>query len=148
MKVILTKDIKGKGKKGQLVEVSDGYGRNYLLPRGLAQEATKSNINVMEGKASSAEFHQQQELENARALAEKLKDVTVTLTVKAGVNGKLFGSITAMDVSEALKMQHHIKIDKKKINLKEGIKTLGERDVTVKVYPGVTASFKVNVVGE
>ena len=146
MKVILTKDIKGQGKKGHMVEVSDGYARNYLLPRGLAQEATKSNINVMEGKASSAEFHKQQELDAAKATAEQLKDVTVTIKAKAGANGKLFGSITAMDVAEELKMQHHIKLDKKKFDLKDGIKTLGTKEVTVKIHAGVTGTFKVNVI--
>lgn len=148
MKVILTQDVKGQGKKGQMIEVSDGYGRNYLLPRGLAQEATKSNINVMEGKAASAEFHKQKELEEARDLADKIKEITVILKAKAGANGKLFGSITSMDVAEALKFQHHIKIDKKKFDLKEGIKTLGIKEVDVKIYTGVSAKLKVEVVSE
>ncbi len=145
MKVILLKDVKGQGKKGQMVEVSDGYGRNYLLPRGLAQEATKSNINVMEGKAQSAEFHRQQELDEAKALAEKLNDVTVVIEAKAGANGKLFGSITAMDVSEALKNQHHIKLDKKKFDLGDGIKSLGTKQVSVKIHTGVVGKFNVEV---
>ncbi len=148
LKVILTQDVKGQGKKGQMIEVSDGYGRNYLLPRGLAQEATKSNINVMEGKAASAEFHRQKELEEAQALAEKMKEITVVLKAKAGANGKLFGSITSMDVAEALKFQHHIKIDKKKFDLKDGIKTLGVKEVDIKIYTGVSAKLKVEVVSE
>lgn len=148
LKVILNQDIKGQGKKGQLIEVSDGYGRNYLLPRGLAQEATKSNINVMEGKASSAEFHKQKELEEARELAERMKELTVSIKAKAGANGKLFGSITSMDVSDALKFQHHIKIDKKKFDLKDGIKTLGIKEVDVKIHTGVTAKLKVEVTAE
>ncbi len=146
MKVILNQDIKGQGKKGQMVEVSEGYGRNYLLPRGLAKEATKSNINVMEGQAASAEFHKQQELEAAQKIAEDMKEIKVTLTAKAGDNGKLFGSVTSKDVAEALKMQHHIKIDKKKFVLPDGIKTLGTTIVDVKIYPGVVGKLSVNIV--
>ena len=111
MKVILTQDVKGQGKKGQLVEVSDGYGRNFLLPRGLAKEANNTNINIMEGQAASAEYKRQQEVEHAQALVKELKELTVDLKAKAGENGKLFGSITSKDVAEALTMQHHIKLD-------------------------------------
>ncbi len=145
MKVILNQDVKGKGKKGQLVEVSDGYARNFLLPKGLAKEATKSNINVMEGQAASVEYHRQKELEAAQETAEKIKELKVVLTAKAGENGKLFGSITAKDVAEALTMQHHIKIDKKKFVLPDGIKTLGVTCVDIKVYPGVVAKLNVEV---
>lgn len=145
MKVILNQDIKGQGKKGQLVEVSEGYGRNYLLPRGLAKEATKSNINVMEGQAASAKYHKQQELEAAQKTADEMKEIKVVLTAKAGENGKLFGSITSKDVAEALKMQHHIKIDKKKFVLPDGIKTLGTTAVDVKIYSGVTGKLNVEI---
>lgn len=145
MKVILNQDIKGQGKKGQLVEVSEGYGRNYLLPRGLAKEATKSNINVMEGQAASAEFHKQQELEAAQKIADDMKEIKVVLTAKAGDNGKLFGSITSKDVAEALKMQHHIKIDKKKFSLPDGIKSLGTTIVDVKIHPGVVGKLSVEI---
>ncbi len=145
MKVILTQDVKGKGKKGQMVEVSDGYGRNYLLPRGLAKEATNSNINVMEGQAASAEFRRQKEIEEAQALSEKLKEIKVELKAKAGENGKLFGSITSKDVAEALTSQHHIKIDKKKFVLPDGIKTLGTTNVEIKIHAGITGKLCVNV---
>jgi len=145
MKVILTQDVKGQGKKGQLVNVSDGYARNFLLPKGLAQEATKSNINVMEGQAASAEFRRQKDIEEAQAIAEKMKELTVELKAKSGENGKLFGSITAKDISEALTMQHHIKIDKKKFVLPEGIKSLGTTIVDVKIHPGVTGKINVKV---
>lgn len=148
MKVILTKDIKGQGKKGQLVEVSDGYGRNYLLPRGLAKEATKTNINIMEGQASSAQFHKQQELNEAKELSEKMKELTVVLKAKAGANGKLFGSITSKDVSEALKMQHHIKLDKKSFVMPDGIKAMGVSEVKIKLAQGISAVLKVEVVPE
>ncbi len=145
MKVILNQDVKGQGKKGQLVEVSDGYARNFLLPRKLAEVATSENINIMKGKAASEEHRKQVELEQAKADAEKINSVTVQLTAKAGENGKLFGSITSKDVAEALKMQHHIKLDKKKFVMPEGIKVLGVTNVDIKVYQGVTAKLKVQV---
>lgn len=145
MKVILNQDVKGQGKKGQLVEVSDGYARNFLLPRKLAKEATNENINVMKGKADSEQHRKQVELEQAQADAAKINEVTVQLTAKAGEGGKLFGSITSKDVAEALKMQHHIKIDKKKFVMPEGIKVLGVTNVEIKVYQGVTAKLKVQV---
>lgn len=147
MQVILNQDVKGQGKKGQMIKVSDGYARNYLLPRGLAKEATKSNINVMKGKAESLEYKIKTETEEAKNIAEKMKEIEVVLNAKAGDNGKLFGSITSKDVSEALKMQHHIKIDKKKFVMND-IKTLGVTDVTVKLYTGITGTLKVNVKAE
>ena len=145
MKVILTQDVKGKGKKGQMVEVSDGYGRNYLLPRGLAKEANNSNINVMEGQAASAEFRRQKEIEEAQALSERLKEITVELKAKAGENGKLFGSVTSKDVADELTKQHHIKIDKKKFVLPDGIKMLGTTTIDIKIHAGILGKLKVNV---
>lgn len=145
MQVILNQDVKGQGKKGQMVNVSDGYARNYLLPRGLAKEATKSNINVMKGKAESLEYKIQTEKKEASEIAEKMKEIEVVMTAKAGANGKLFGSITSKDVAEALTMQHHIKLDKKKFVMSDGIKTLGEKEVEVKLYTGITGKLKVVV---
>ena len=142
MQVILTRDVKGQGKKGQMVNVSDGYARNYLLPRGLAEPATKSNINVMKGKQESLEYKKKVEL----AIAEKMKEIKVVLKAKAGENGKLFGSVTSKDVAEALTSQHHIKLDKKKFVMPDGIKTLGTTTVDVKIYTGVVG--KLNVVVE
>ena len=146
MQVILTRDVKGQGKKGQMVNVSDGYARNYLLPRGLAKPATKSNINVMKGKQESLEYKKKVELEEANAIAEKMKEIKVVLKAKAGENGKLFGSVTSKDVAEALTSQHHIKLDKKKFVMPDGIKTLGTTTVDVKIYTGVVG--KLNVVVE
>lgn len=146
MQVILTRDVKGQGKKGQMVNVSDGYARNYLLPRGLAEAATKSNINVMKGKQESLEYKKKVELEEANAIAEKMKEIKVVLKAKAGENGKLFGSVTSKDVAEALTSQHHIKLDKKKFVMPDGIKTLGTTTVDVKIYTGVVG--KLNVVVE
>lgn len=146
MQVILTRDVKGQGKKGQMVNVSDGYARNYLLTRGLAEPATKSNINVMKGKQESLEYKKKVELEEANAIAEKMKEIKVVLKAKAGENGKLFGSVTSKDVAEALTSQHHIKLDKKKFVMPDGIKTLGTTTVDVKIYTGVVG--KLNVVVE
>lgn len=146
MQVILTRDVKGQGKKGQMVNVSDGYARNYLLPIGLAEPATKSNINVMKGKQESLEYKKKVELEEANAIAEKMKEIKVVLKAKAGENGKLFGSVTSKDVAEALTSQHHIKLDKKKFVMPDGIKTLGTTTVDVKIYTGVVG--KLNVVVE
>ena len=144
MQVILNQDVKGQGKKGQMIKVSDGYARNYLLPRGLAQEATKSNINVMKGKAESMEYKVKTETEEAQKIAETMKEIEVLLKAKAGDNGKLFGSITSKDVAEALTQQHHIKLDKKKFVMSD-IKKLGVTEVPVKLYTGVSGTLKVNV---
>ena len=128
-----------------MVEVSDGYARNYLLPKKLAKEATKENINVMQGQKESEEFRKKKELEEAQEIAKQMETLTVKLSAKAGENGKLFGSITSKDVAEALTMQHHIKLDKKKFVLPDGIKTLGTTEVDVKIHTGVTGKLKVQV---
>lgn len=145
MKVILNQDVKGQGKKGDLVEVSDGYARNFLLPKNLAIPATKENINVLKGQQESREYRHQKELEEAQQTAKKIEEIKVTLKAKAGDNGKLFGSVTSKDVAEALTNEHHIKIDKKKFVLPDGIKSLGTTVVDIKVYPGVSAKLKVVV---
>lgn len=145
MKVILTQDVKGQGKKGQVINVSDGYARNFLLAKGLATEATKSNLNDLKGKQESAEYKIKTDTEEAKKLAEQMKELVVNLKAKAGDNGKLFGSITSKDVAEALTNQHHIKLDKKKFVLPDGIKTLGVTEVTVKLYTGITGTLRVNV---
>ncbi|MBQ8636967.1 MAG: 50S ribosomal protein L9 [Clostridia bacterium] len=145
MKVILTQDIKGQGKKGELVNVSDGYARNFLLPKGLAKEATSENLNVMHGQQEAEAYRKQMALDDAKALAEKLKTVSVAIKAKAGDNGKLFGSVTSKEVAEELLKQHHIKIDKKKLQLPDGIKVLGTTNVDVKLHPGVTGVIKVSV---
>lgn len=145
MKVILNQDVKGQGRKGDLIEVSDGYARNFLLPKNLAKEATKENLNVMQGQKESQEYRKQKELEEANAIKAKIEEVSVKLKAKSGENGKLFGSVTSKDIAEELKMQQHIKLDKKKFVLPDGIKTLGTTVVDIKVYPGVTAKLKVIV---
>lgn len=148
MQVILTQDVKGQGKKGQMVKVSDGYARNFLLPKGLATEATKENINVLKGKQESLEYKIKTETEEAKNIAEKMKEIEVVIKTKAGGNGKLFGSVTSKDVAEALTAQHHIKLDKKKFVMPEGIKVLGTTTVKVKLYTGVTGELKVTTAAQ
>lgn len=148
MKVILNQDVKGQGKKGQLVEVSDGYARNFLLPRKLAKEATADNINVMRSQQESEAYKKQMALEDAQALSEKLKSIKVEIKAKAGENGKLFGSVTSKEVVDELLKQHHIKLDKKKLSLPDGIKTLGTTVVEVKLHPGVSGQITVSVSAE
>ena len=145
MKVILQADVKGHGKKGQLVNAADGYAKNFLIPKGLAIPADKTAINEMKNRESSVAYHKEQERLAAQALADKINGQTVKLTAKAGDGGKLFGSITSKDVAESIKMQLHAVIDKKKIVLPDGIKVLGVTEVDIKVYPEISAKVKVNV---
>lgn len=148
MKVILTQDVKSQGKKGDLINVSDGYANNFLLPKGLAKLATKQALNELEGKRGAEQYHKNQEEKKAMDIAERLKEVTVKLSAKAGKEGKLFGSITSKDVAEALKKQYNIDVDKRKIDLPDGIKTCGIRDVNVTLYPKIVGTFKVSVTEE
>jgi len=145
VKVIFLQDVKGQGKKGDIKEVSDGYARNFLLNRKLAIEATNSNLNDLRGKKEADAFHKGQELEQAKELKGKLDQLSVKLTAKAGDNGKLFGSITNKDVAEALKMQQHIVIDKKKFHMPDGIKQVGTTKVEIRIYPEITATLNVIV---
>jgi large subunit ribosomal protein L9 len=125
MKVILTQDVRGQGKRGQLVEVSDGYARNYLLPRKLAQEATADNINTMKMNDKAALERQAKERAEALEISKKLHDMKLTVTAKGGGAGRLFGSVTNVEIAEALERQTGIKLDKRKIFLDEPIKTTG-----------------------
>ncbi|MFQ8601903.1 MAG: 50S ribosomal protein L9 [Anaerovoracaceae bacterium] len=145
MIVILMKDVKGAGKAGDVVKVSDGYARNMLLPKGLAKEATEGNIRSLEKqKAIAAEKHEEQKAA-AKALAEKLEKITLEIKTKGGETGKLFGSITSKDIAEALEKQENVKIDKKKIELTSPIKQTGNTQVNVKLFPEVSAVLKVSV---
>ena len=148
MKVILTQDVKAQGKKGDLINVSDGYANNFLLKKGLAKVATKQAINELEGKKGAEEYRRNQQQEKAKNIADRMKEFTVKLTAKSGKEGKLFGSITSKDVAQALKEQYNIEVDKRKIDLPDGIKTCGTRDVNVSLYHGVTGTFKVQVTEE
>jgi len=148
MKVILLEDVKGLGKKGDVVNAKDGYSRNFLFPKGLAKEATDGSIKVLEEQKTAKKIKKNGELDRAKELAKKISDLTVELKGKSGENGKLFGSITTKDIAEALNKQHKIKIDKRKIELDGNIKTLGVTFVEAKIYPEVIAKFKVHVVEE
>ncbi len=145
MKVILTADVKGLGKKQSLVEVSDGYARNYLMPKGLALEASSNNINVMNSKVESEKNKKEKELANAKAIAEKIKEITVVFKAKAGENGKLFGSITNKDIADKLKKDFNLDIDKKLIHLEDSLKSVGTTDAEVKLYPKVSAKLKIKI---
>lgn len=144
MKVILTQDIKGKGKKGQMIEVSDGYARNYILPRKLGMEATADNINTMRMNDKARQEKEQRAREEAVATAAKLKDMVLDVFCKGGGAGRLFGSVTSQEIAEALKEQG-IDMDKRKIVIEEAIKTVGLYTVKCKLGYEVNASLKVNV---
>jgi ribosomal protein L9 len=148
MKVILKEDIKGVGKKGDVINASDGYARNYLLPRGFGAEASEGNMAMLNEKKSSERFKKANELQEARDLAKKLSGITVRFKVKTGDNGRLFGSITSKDIADQIKTQHKIEVEKRKIVLDEPIKSAGVYNIEVKVYPDVSAKLKVEVIGE
>ena len=146
MKVILLKDIKGTGKKDQILEVSDGFGRNYLLPRKLAVEATSEALNSIEKSKSAAKHREDVKKNDAETAARDLKGKTVTVKVRAGENGRLYGSITTQEIADALKAQHGVELDKRKIELDEKIGFVGQTTVTLKLYTGV--STKMNLIVE
>ena len=148
MKVILVEDVKSLGKKGDIVNVSDGYARNMLIPKGLATEATQGNIRHLEKQKAIAAEKKAEEKAAAKKQAEKIGKLTVTIKTKAGDGGKIFGSITSKDIAEGLKSQHGIEVDKKKIQLSSPIKQTGEMSVDIKLYSEVSAELKVKVEAE
>ena len=145
MKVILQQDVKGKGKKGQMIEVSDGYARNYMLPRKIAVEATPDNINTMRMNDKALLERQTKERAEAVRIMNEMKEVTLTLRVKGGGAGRLFGSVTTQEISEALKEQMNIDVDKRKIVLDEAIKNGGTYTVKCKLGYEVVGNLKVKV---
>ena len=145
MKVILTQDIRGKGKRGQMIEVSDGYARNYLLPKKLAQEANADNVNTMKMNDKATAERQAKERAEAMDISKKMKDLTVTVTAKGGGAGRLFGSVTNTEIAEALEQQQKVKLDKRKIVLDEPIKTTGLYTVKCKLGYEITGDLKVEV---
>ena len=148
MKVILKADIKGVGKKDEIINASDGYARNYLLPKKLAVEANAENMAKLNNKKEAANYRKDVEKQNAEELAKKLKGIMLKIKVKAGENGKIFGGVTSKEISDNLKSQYNFDIDKKKIELKETIKTLGEFNVSIKLFEGVIANLKVEVISQ
>ena len=145
MKVILQQDIRGKGKRGQMIEVSDGYARNYMLPRKMAIEATPDNVNTMRMTDRANAEKRQREREEAFALSNRLKDMTVVVKAKGGGAGRLFGSVTTQEIADALKQTYDITLDKRKIVLDEQIKTVGLYTVHCKLGYEITADLKIKI---
>lgn len=145
MQVILLKDIKGTGKKGQVINVSDGYARNFLFPRKLAKEASDGSLKDLEVHKASEAKRKSQEVEDAKQLAENMSKIVLKIKTKAGDGGRLFGSITSKDIAQELEKNHKISVDKRKIVLKNPIKTIGTTEVEIKVYPKISAKIKVEV---
>ncbi|MDM5314493.1 50S ribosomal protein L9 [Fictibacillus sp. b24] len=147
MKVIFLQDVKGKGKKGEIKNVSEGYARNFLFPKNLASEATSGAMAALQGQQKSEEKKQQAQLEEAEALKAKLAEMTITIKTKTGEGGRVFGSVTSKQIADGLKEQG-IKIDKRKIELADPIKALGYTNVPIKIHSQVTATVKVHVTEE
>lgn len=145
MKVILKQDIKGVGKKDQVINAADGYARNFLFPKNLAVPADTGNMNNLKAKNESVQYRKGEDLKEAKEIAEKMKTITVKISVKAGENGRLFGAVTAKEIAEALKKDFGIEVDKKKVLLQESIKVAGATKVDVKLNEGVVASVQVMV---
>ncbi len=148
MKVILKADIKGVGKKDEIINANDGYARNFLFPKNLAVEANNENLAKLKSKKDGESYHKAQDMELAKKQAEQIEKMTLSIKVKAGENGKIFGGVTAKEIADGLKREKNIDVDKKKIVLKETIKTLGRFSVEIKLYEGVTAKLTVNIVAE
>ena len=148
MKVILTQDIKSVGKKGQILDASDGYARNYLLPKKLAVIADNANLNELKTKQDANKYKRDMTMANAKELAEKMKGFELVFKIKAGDNGKTFGSVTAKDIADALNEKYFVEVDKKKIDLSDAIKSLGSYVIDIKLFEGITGKLKVNVLAE
>lgn len=148
MKVILKADIKGVGKKDQVIEASDGYARNFLFPKNLAVEANSENMNKWKAKQQSMQYQKQQEKEEAMRITDKLSKISLKIKVKAGGNGKIFGGVSSKEIAEVLEKEYQIHVDKKKIDLKETIKTLGERTIEIRLFEGVIGKVRVDVLAE
>lgn len=148
MKVILSADVKGQGKKGEMIEVSEGYARNYLLPRNLAVKATADNMNALKLKEQAKKAQIEREKEQAKAYAKQLGASVVKVRAKGGENGKLFGSVTSKEISEALKEQHGITLEKNRIVLEENIKSFGSYEVKCKLGYEISGTIHVLVIEE
>lgn len=145
MKVILKADVKGSGKAGELVTVSDGYARNYLLPRGLAEQANKQNLNELHAKEEARTHRADQEKQNAYDTVKRLKGAVVRVSARAGQKGRLFGSVTSKEIAAAIKEQYGLSVDKRKIVLPEDIKSFGSVEFELKLYPGISVNMTVAV---
>lgn len=147
MKVIFLEDVKGKGKKGDVKEIADGYARNFLLPKGLAVEASKGNMKQLDEQKATEQKRLDKEIAEAKALAGKLDKLEVTIKAKAGDAGRLFGAVTSIQVAEAIEAAGH-KVDRRKIVLADPIRTLGTNKIEIKVYPKISATVTVSVIEE
>lgn len=148
MKVILKQDIKGVGKKDQVINANDGYARNFLFPKNLAVPADKGNMTNLQSKQSSEQHRKNLEKEAAIETKKKIEEISLKIQVKSGENGKVFGSVTSKEIGDNLDKQYKIKVDKKKIILQEPIKNVGTFNIEIKLYDGVNAKLKINVIGE
>lgn len=148
MKVILKADIKGVGKKDEVINASDGYARNFLFPKNLAVEANNENMSKLKAKQDSAKFQKNQEREEALKVADKLSKILLKIKVKAGANGKIFGGVSAKEIAQELEEEYGIKVDKKKIDLKETIKVLGVQTIEIRLFEGVIGNLKIDVISE
>lgn len=146
MKVILKADIKGVGKKDEVINASDGYARNFLFPKNLAVEANQENMLKLKARQNSAKFQKDQEREEAKKIADKLSKIQLKIQVKAGENGKIFGGVSSKEIAQELEKQYKIVVDKKKIDLKETIKILGMQTIEIKLFEGVVGKLKVDVI--
>lgn len=147
MKVILLMDDKSMGKKGDIINAKDGYARNFLIPKGIAIEATKENLKNLEREKQKMLHHEEKLLEEAKQLGGMIESKTIEIKIKAGENGKLFGSVTTKEIAQEFKNQHNIDLDKKKIELKDPIKTVGTHEVLIKLHSEVNVKSKVIVTG-
>ena len=148
MKVILLENVKGVGKKDEIINANDGYARNFLFPKNLAIEANSTNLSKLKSKQDSASFKKSEEKKNAEEMKEKISKILLKINVKAGENGKIFGGVTAKEISEQLKKQYNYNIDKKKIDVKETIKTIGIFTIDLKLFEGVVGKLKIHIIGE
>ena len=147
MKLILLENVKGVGKKDEIINANDGYARNFLLPKKLAVEANNQNLAKLKSKQESNVHKKMTEKQEAEDLAKKLEKIILKIQVKAGENGKIFGGVTAKEIAEQLQKQHNFKVDKKKIDLKETIKQTGMFTIDLKLYEGVNAKLKIHIIG-
>ena len=148
MKVILTQDIKSVGKKGQIIDASDGYARNFLLPKKMAVVADATNLNELKTKQDANKYKRDMTMANAKELSEKMKGYELIFKIKAGDNGKTFGSVTSKDIAEQLNKKYFVEVDKKKICLDDAIKTLGVYNIEIKLFEGISGFIKVSVIAE
>ena len=148
MKVILVQDIKSVGKKGQVIDASDGYARNYLLPKKLAVLADAANMNALKTKQEANKYKKDMNMAAAKELSGKMKDFESLFKIKAGDNGKIFGSVTSKDIADELNKKYFVEVDKKKVLLNDAIKTLGTYNIEIKLFEGISGTLKVSVVAE